>query len=333
MPDHNTLGTWIKRFLLEYLVTERNLATNTLRSYRDTFTLLLPFLSETLRKPIERLAVTDISVAHVLKFLDHLERDRKCSVQTRNHRLTAIRSFARYVAGRNATLVAWSGHIRAIPLKKAVQKQIAWLTAEEMEAMIAAPDRTTPGGRVEHALLLFLYNTGARVSEAASLQSGDVHLGHRDGENAFVILHGKGGKTRACPLWPRTAVVLAELEAHKPVDCDAVFCSRYRNPFTRHGIYELVERCAARVPALAGRKITPHVIRHTTGCTLLRSKVDINTIRAWLGHVNLSTTTVYAEIDLAMKMKAMKSVDPESELPSRRSWKKDKGLMALLKAM
>ena len=333
MAEHHTLGTWIKRFLLKHVVTERNLAANTLKSYRDTFTLLLPFVSTKLRRPVERLAVADLSAGRVLAFLDHLERDRRCSVQTRNQRLTAIRAFARYVAGRDATLVEWSGHIRAIPTKKAVRQQISWLTADEMEAMIATPDRTTPGGRVEHALLLFLYNTGARVSEAANLQTDDLHLGHRNGENAFVTLHGKGGKTRKCPLWSRTAIIIGELVKHQPTKCDGVFRSRHRKPYARYGIYELVERCAARVPVLEGRKITPHVIRHTTGCNLLRSGVDINTIRAWLGHVNLSTTTIYAEIDLAMKVKAMESTDPVSDPIPKCAWKQEKGVMAILKAM
>ena len=240
--------------------------------------------------------------------LDHLETDRGCSVQTRNQRLTAIRAFAHYVASRDVTLVAWSTEIHVIPMKKALQPQTSWMTAEEMEAMIAATNLATPGGHVEHALLLFLYNTGARVSEATNLRAGDLHLGHRTGEDAFVKLHGKGGKTRTCPLWSRTAVVLDEVMKHQPAGCDTVFYSRHRKPYTRHGVYELVKRCAARVPTLDGRNITPHVIRHATGCNLLRSGVDINTIRAWLGHANLATTNIYAEIDLTMKARAAKGL-------------------------
>ena len=144
MPEINsTLGTWVKRFLMEYLPTERNLAVNTVKSYRDCLTLLLPFVAERRGKPVERLAVEDLSADRVRAFLGHLEQERGCSVQTRNLRLTAIRSFARYVAVRDAALVEWAGSIRAIPLKKTVRPRIVWLSAENMDAMIARPHRRT----------------------------------------------------------------------------------------------------------------------------------------------------------------------------------------------
>ena len=180
MPERSsTLGTWIKRFLMEYLPTERNLAINTRKSYRDGLTLLLPFVAERCGKAVERLAVEDLSADRVTAFLGHLEQERGCSVQTRNLRLTALRSFARYVAVRDAALVEWAGRIRAIPLKKTVRPRITWLPTENMDAMIAGPDRRAVAGRVEHALLLFLHNTGARASEAAGLQVEDLNLPER----------------------------------------------------------------------------------------------------------------------------------------------------------
>ena len=206
-------------------------------------------------------------------------------------------------------------------------------SGEEMEAMIAAANLTTSGGHIEHALLLFLYNTGARVSEATNLRPDDLRLGRRADEGAFVKLHGKGGKTRTCPLWSRTAIALEEVVKHQPAGCDTVFYSRHRKPYTRHGVYELVKRCAARVPALAGRKITPHVIRHATGCNLLRSGVDINTIRAWLGHANLATTNIYAEIDLTMKARATKASNPLDEQDVQCHWKQDEGLLDILRTV
>ena len=231
MPETSSaLGTWIKRFLLEYLPTERNLAINTLRSYRDGLTLLLPFVAERCRKPVERLAVEDLSADRVTAFLGHLEQERGCSVQTRNLRLTAIRSFARYVAVRDAALVEWAGSIRAIPLKKTVRPRIVWLSAENMDAMIAGPDRRAVAGRVEHALLLFLYNTGARASEAAGLRVEDLHLPERTGENARATIHGKGGKVRVTPIWTSTAKALAALSRDRPPGCGSVFWSRHRKP-------------------------------------------------------------------------------------------------------
>ena len=333
MPERSsTLGTWIKRFLVEYLPTERNLAVNTLKSYRDCLTLLLPFVAERRGKPVERLAVEDLSADRVTAFLGHLEQERGCSVQTRNLRLTAIRSFARYAAVCDAALVEWAGSIRAIPLKKTVRPRITWLPAENMDAMIAGPDRRIVAGRVEHALLLFLYNTGARASEAAGLQAEDLHLPERTGENARVTIHGKGGKIRVTPIWTSTAKALAALSRDRPPGCGSVFWSRHRKPYTRHGIIELVERAAARVPELKGQKITPHVLRHSCACHLLRSGVDINTIRAWLGHVSLATTNIYAEVDLKAKEEAMKSTCP-GDAGDEPRWKARGGLLEQLKAI
>ena len=331
MSDIPALGPWLERFFLEHIVTERNLAGNTRDSYRDTFRLLVPFLCTKLRMADDRLAVRDITSELVLQFLTHLEDERGCTPQTRNQRLTAIRAFARYVARRDPTLIGWCGQIRAIPSKKSTPQPIEWLTTAEMDAMLDVPDRQTIRGRNEYALLLFLYNTGARVSEAAQLRVGDLQVGRRDGGYSLVTLHGKGGKIRQCPLWPETDRVLAELINGRSAN-DPVFLSRYRKPYTRFGVYRLVERCAASVPTLEGRKVTPHVLRHTTACTLQRSDVDINTIRAWLGHVTINTTNIYTEIDLEMKAKALALCDAVEPKPGR-PWKEKKGLMAFLKSL
>ena len=331
MADIRTLGSWLERFFLEHVVTERNLALNTRNSYLDTFRLLVPFLCIKLRKPDHRLAVRDLTSKLVLQFLAHIEDDRGCSVQTRNQRLTAIRSFARFVASRDPAHIEWCGQIRAIPSKRARPQPIGWLTKAEMDAMLDVPNRKSVRGRTEYALLLFLYNTGARVSEATQLKVEDMQLGSGDGRHAFVTLRGKGGKIRQCPLWPETERVLAGLVDRRALS-DAVFLSRYGKSYTRFGAYRLVERCAGAVPALAGRKVTPHVIRHTTACTLVRAQVDINTVRAWLGHVTINTTNVYAEIDLEMKAKALALCDAAEPGPSR-PWKEKKGLMAFLKSL
>jgi len=331
MSERESLGSWLRRFLVEYIVTERNLARNTRTSYRDTFSLLLPFVSGKLRKPVDRLAVRDLTSGLVLKFLTHLEDDRDCSVRTRNQRLAAIRAFARFVGSRDPAHVEWCGHIRAIASKKSMSPPVGWLTRPEMEAMLAVPDRRTSRGRREYALLLFLYNTGARVSEATQLKVRDLKFGRSNGGHDLATLQGKGGKMRQCPLWPETERVLAneilDREAEAPV-----FVSRLGTQFTRFGVYRLIERCAARVPELAGRTITPHVIRHTTACHLVLAGVDINTIRAWLGHVSISTTNIYAEIDLTLKANAVALCEVGQQRPER-SWKEDKDLMAFLKSL
>ena len=331
MSNPRTLGPWLRRFLTEYIVTERNLARNTQKSYRDTFALLLPFVGAKARKPVERIAVQDLTARRVRQFLDHLEDDRGCSVPTRNQRLSAIRAFARFIASRDPTHIEWSGSIRSIASKKAAPKPIGWLSKSEMKELLKVPDRRTPRGRVEYALLLFLYNTGARVSEATQLVAGDLHIGRRDGGHALVKLVGKGGKHRQCPLWPQTEAALAEL-VQRPTADDAVFLSQRRRPYTRFGVYRLVERSAARVPLLTGRRITPHTIRHTTACHLLQAGVDLNTIRAWLGHASLDTTNIYAEIDIEMKAKAMALCDAAEPGPHR-PWRANTGLIAFLAAL
>jgi integrase/recombinase XerD len=331
MPEPVTIGPWLRRFLCEHIVTERNLSRNTQKSYRDTFSLLLPFVSGKLRKPVERVAVCDLTSRLVLQFLAHLEDERHCSVQTRNQRVAAIRAFARFIASRDPAQIEWCGHIWAIPSKKSMPQPVGWLTRAEMEAMLAVPDRKTKRGRSEYALLLFLYNTGARVSEATQLKVSELQIGRGNKGHDLATLHGKGGRTRQCPLWPATERVLADEIRGRAAD-DAVFVSRLGAPFTRFGVYRLVERCAARVPELADRTITPHVIRHTTACHLILAGVDINTIRAWLGHVSISTTNIYAEIDLTLKANAVALCEVGQPRPSR-SWKEDKDLMAFLKSL
>lgn len=329
MSELMTLGSWLRRFLSEHIVTERNLAQNTRKSYRDTFRLLLPFVSRKLHKPVDRLTAGDLSSQQVLQFLAHLEKDRGCSARTRNQRLAAIRAFARFIGSRDPAHVEWCGHIRAIASKKSVQPPVGWLTRSEMEAMLAVPDRKTRRGRSEYALLLFLYNTGARVSEATQLKVRDLQIGN--GGHDLATLHGKGGKTRHCPLWPETKRVLADQILGRAVD-DTIFVSRLGTPYTRFGVYRFIERCAARVPQLADRTITPHVLRHTTACHLVLAGVDINTIRAWLGHVSISTTNIYAEIDLTLKANAVALC--EVGQPRRgRSWKESKDIMTFLKSL
>lgn len=331
MSDLVTLGPWLRRFLCEHIVTERNLARNTCKSYRDTFSLLLPFVSRKLHKPVDRLVARDLTSQHVMQFLTHIEEDRGCSARTRNQRLAAIRAFARFVGSRDPVHVEWCGHIRAIASKKSVQPPVGWLTRAEMEAMLAVPDRKTKRGRSEYALLLFLYNTGARVSEAVQLKVRDLQIGRGNGGHDLATLHGKGGKTRQCPLWPETKRAVADQVVDRAAD-DAVFVSRLGTPFTRFGVYRLIERCAAGVPELADRTITPHVIRHTTACHLVLAGVDINTIRAWLGHVSISTTNIYAEIDLTLKANAVALCEVGQPRPGR-SWKENKDLMSFLKSL
>jgi site-specific recombinase XerD len=336
MVDLNLLSPWVRRFLMEYLIGQRNLAPNTQKSYRDTLRMLLPFIAREVRKPIDRLEVLDLSSEQIRAFLSELEQKRKCGAATRNQRLAGIHSLARFIGLHSPEHLQWCGDLKNIPLKKAARPLVTYLEKEEMDTLLAAPDQTTEQGRRDHTVLLFLYNTGARADEAAHVQVGDLMLGRsprRDG--ASVLIHGKGNKQRRCPLWARTAVLLAGLvNGHRP-EAHA-FLNRRGEPLTRFGIYAMVERYAAvaarTTPAITKKRVSPHTIRHTTATHLLRAGVDINTIRAWLGHVSVATTNIYAEVDLQMKAQALALCEIKDG-KVRKPWRADVGLMAFLQAL
>jgi site-specific recombinase XerD len=331
MPDNTLLGPWIRRFLLEHVVAERNLARNTQVSYRDTLRLLLPFLSTATGTPIDRLAVEDLSPAVVRRFLAHLEQARGCGGATRNLRLGALHSLAKFIGTRSPEHLAWAIELRAIPRKKTATPAIAYLDKPEMDAVLKVPNRQAALGARDFAVLLFLYNTGARVDEAARLTIGDVTWGSAPA----VRLVGKGQKTRCCPLWPRTASVLQGLAGGRAAS-EPVFRNRLGQPLTRFGMYQLVRRAAVeasrQLPALGKKRISPHTMRHTCAVHLLRAGVDINTIRAWLGHVSLDTTHVYAEVDLEMKAKALAACEVPEQTSVKR-WRKEPNLMEFLRAL
>lgn len=336
MTDHALLGPWVRRFLLEHLVAERNLAPNTQRSYRDTLRLLLPFAARSARKGIDRLQVEDVSAARVRAFLSELAEKRECGKATCNQRLAAIRSLAHFVGLRGPEHVQWCAEIRSILFKKAPRPLVTYLEKEEMDALLAAPALETAQGRRDHAVLLFLYNTGARADEVAHVRVVDLSLGRASERDlSSVLIHGKGNKLRRCPLWPRTVNELLPLVSGRE-SAEPVFRNRRHQPLTRFGVHALVERyagvVAATMPSVAKKRVSPHTIRHTTATHLLRAGVDINTIRAWLGHVSLATTNVYAEVDLEMKAKALANCEVKEEKPQQ-PWREDKGLMEFLRSL
>lgn len=331
MTESNLLGTWIKRFLLDYLVTERNLSVNTRSSYRDMIILLLPYLSTCLKKTVDRLLIADISAELIRTFLIFLEQKRGCSIATRNQRLGALHALARFIGKSNPEYVEWCSQICLIPFKKTIQPDITCLEKPEMDAILNSPDRNTPQGQRDYSMLLFLYNSGVRASEAAQLKIVDI-----DWYTSSVHIIGKGNKRRTCPLWPVTIKQLKLITENRVADQN-VFFNRNQKPITRFGIHTLVERHALKavlqVPSLSTKRVSPHVIRHTTASHLLRAGVDINTIRAWLGHVSLNTTNIYAETDLETKAKALAACEPETKEQRKKPWRDQTDLMAFLQSL
>ncbi len=326
-------GYWIRRFLCEYLVTVRNLSVNTQRSYRDTFRLLLPHLATSLRKSIDRLSLVDISRDKVKAFLDSLESDRHCSIRTRNQRLAAVHALAKYVSMHSPEHIEWCRTMRSIPVKKVTRNQVTYLEKAEMERLLEQPDKTTAQGWRDYVLLLFLYNTGARAEEAASLTIGDIDTQKGKNGLSIVTVTGKGNKSRRCPLWKKTGDAVRSLSKGRRDD-EHVFLNRLGQQITRFGVYEMVRRYAQALeqhaPELRRKKISPHTIRHTTATHLLQSGVDINTIRAWLGHVSINTTNIYAEVNMEMKIKALLTCEVTEDTGRRKHWKENKDLMSFL---
>jgi integrase/recombinase XerD len=331
MRDTPLLGPWIRRFLLEHLVSERNLAPNTRHSYRDAMCLLIAFASHQLHKAVDRLTVVDVSAQLVRDFLGDIETSRGCSIATRNQRLAAIHALARFVGEHSPEHLDWCAQVRCVPYKKGTHAMVPYLDKPEIDALLDCPDRRTAQGRRDYALLLFLYNSGARADEAAQLVVADLDL-----DAASVHILGKGRKHRQCPLWPETVRELSALVQGRspPV---RVFLNRCGHPMTRFGVHALVERTAMRarsaMPSLATKRVSPHSVRHTSATHLLRSGADINTVRAWLGHASLDTTNVYAEIDLEGKAQALAKCDVTNEREPKKRWLANPDLMQFLRSL
>ena len=328
------LGYWVRAFLCTYLTNIRNLSGNTMRAYRDAIKQLVSFVCKDRHIRAEEILVTDITSKVATSFLNDIEISRKCSIKTRNLRLSAIIALAKYIASNSPEHIEWCREIRNIPVKKAPRTQITYLEKFEMDALLNTPAKNTEQGWRDYVLLLFLYNTGARAEEAASLKIGDVYLPKGKGL-AVVSILGKGGKARRCPLWDDTCKALRGIIADRFSE-EHVFLNRQHLPMSRFGVYEMVTRHADTLskvmPSIKGKRVTPHTIRHTTATHLLQAGVDINTIRAWLGHVSVETTNIYAEVNMEMKAKALKSCEVKSEKTNYR-WKDDKNLMDFLDSL
>jgi integrase/recombinase XerD len=308
---HPNFATLLRQFFVERLVQQRNASPQTVASYRDTFRLLLRFAERHIRKPPERLALTDLDASLILAFLNHLERDRRNSIRSRNARLAAIRSFLHYAALKDPTALQVIQGALAIPLKRFDRRLIGFLSREETEAVLDAPDERTWSGRRDRVMLSTLYNTGARVSELVGIRVGDVVLDR----SACVRLHGKGRKERTVPLWRTTAAQIRQWVHRIDAKPDQpLFPSRSGKAMTRSAVTSrlklAVERAAMNFSQLTKRPISPHTFRHATAMHMLQSGVDVTVIALWLGHESPATTHMYVEADLAMKERALNTIQP-----------------------
>jgi integrase/recombinase XerD len=311
MTSSNLAGPLLQFFFTDYLVAQRRVSPQTVASYRDTFRLLLQFVHRESGIGPAALPIAKLDADIVLRFLDGLEKDRGNSVVSRNLRLTAIRSFYRMVALHDPTSAGVATHVLAIPLKRANTRVREYLTREEMEAILASIDRTQWCGRRDYALLLTLYNSGARVSEISTLQQSQISIAAK----SYVQLRGKCRKDRVVPLWPRTGRILKEwFRELGQQEQMAAFPSIRGVPLSRFAVHLLLRKAVKQArdccPSLKKKRVSPHVLRHGTAMDLLQSGVDIAVIAMWLGHESIETTNKYLHANLAIKEKALAKLQP-----------------------
>ena len=331
------LGSLVHSFFADGLLTMKGLRPASVRSYRDVLRLFLLFVAQDRGCRITRLALGDLSFERVLRFVRYLEDERRNQIRTRNQRVACLHTFFEYLAGRVPELLEVAERVAAIPMKRVPPPGTRFLERDEIDTLFATlPARGAQALR-DRALLLFLYNTGARVQEVADLRVGDLDLA----PPTRVRLHGKGDKWRMCPLWADTAqhlLCLLDQRATRAPDTP-VFVSRQGRALTRFGIYKLVRRHTRELETTParGRRISPHVFRHTTAVHLLEAGVEINVIRGWLGHVSLDTTNRYAEINTRAKEAALRVCEPpagaSAALPPKLVWRSDESLLAWLSSL
>jgi site-specific recombinase XerD len=312
------LAPTLEAFFTERLAAQRRASGHTIAAYRDTWRMLLAFASRRAGRPPSRLDLADLDAPAIAAFLDHLEKDRRNSTQTRNARLAAVHSAFSYAALRHPEHAALIARVLAIPAKRADKALVTWLTEEEVTALLAAPDRATRAGRRDHAMLHLAVITGLRVSELTALTRSDLHLG----AGPHVTCHGKGRKQRATPITATAVTNLREWLRELPGQpAQPLFPGRSGSPLSRDAAERRLSLHAAtataRCPSLAGKKISPHVLRHTAAMRLLHAGVEVSVIALWLGHEQTETAGIYLHADLALKEKALARTTPPGTSPGR----------------
>jgi site-specific recombinase XerD len=336
MSPQAPLGPLIQSFFLDHLITVKGLRPASVRSYRDTIRLLIVHVANEKRSKITKLTVGDLTFERIVAFIRHLEHDRGNHIRTRNQRLAAIHTLFEYIASRSPEMLATCQQVAAIPSKRVPPPETRFLEIDEIQQLLRdLPSRGRLALR-DRTLILFLYNTGARVQEAADLRAEHLNLD----AHPTVRLHGKGDKWRTCPLWDTTAQLIHELleseNGPAPPATAAVFTA-HGQPLTRYGIYKIVRRHTAELDdPRTGRRVGPHTFRHTAAVHLLEAGVEANVIRGWLGHADINTTNRYAEINTKAKQDALLRTEPPGLSEGPRTtpiWRTDETLLNWLTSL
>jgi len=328
------LSFFIMRFFTHHLTEQRNASPNTVKAYRNTFILLFTFMSEQNGKRMDKLTISDLSKDTISAFLNWLEEYRKNAITTRNQRLAAIHAFFNYLQAENVDFMLQCKQILSLPFKKHPRTLVHHLEENELKAILQAPDTSTSGGRRDLALLCLLYDTGARVQEIKDLMIGDI----RFDSPAIVRLNGKGRKIRAVPLMSRTATLLKNyLDEYNLLSGGSeqvVFFNKQRQKLTRNGIAYIIDKYARQASVqgdMPNFKVTPHVFRHTKAMHLLQSDVNMFYIRDFLGHVDVSTTEIYARLDSEKKRTVLEKITGRTIPDDIPAWQENPTLLVWLK--
>lgn len=328
-----TLAPLLERFFTDRLMQQQRVSPNTVASYRDTFRLLLAFARRQIKKDPCCLELEDIDATLITAFLDDLEINRAIGTRTRNLRLTAVHSFFRFVSYEEPAHSLLIQRVLAVPSKRQDQRMIQFLTRLEIEALLAAPNRTTWLGQRDHALLLLAVQTGLRLSELTSLDRSSVFLGR----GAHVRCIGKGRKERCTPLTHQVISTLRDWMA-RPLkrQTDTLFPTIHGGCLSADAVQYIVRKYVAiareQCPSMKQKRVTPHVLRHTAAMELLQAGVDCTVIALWLGHESVQTTQVYLHAHLALKEAALEKIAPFEKMGSTR-YRADDQLLQFLDAL
>jgi len=335
MKNKNEIQDFIQKYFLQWLMSQRNVSIETVKSYRDTFRLYLRFIEKDCNKSPAKISIAQFDAEHILRFLSYLEKERGNSPATLNSRLAALHGFIKYLIFELPEHSGLLNRSLMVPFRKAEKRQVEFLTEDEFAALKDACKIDTALGKRDMLMLLLLYNTGIRVSELVGLRIRDIIIDTQD-SSAYIRIHGKGRKERHVPLWKGTAKYLANYTASQGRNEDEkLFANCTNGDLTRSGIRYRIDclnkNASETAPSLIAKKITPHTFRHTTALRMLQSGVDISTIAIWLGHESIITTHKYMEADLEMKRQTLEKISEPGHLAY--NFKPDDSVMAFLDSL
>lgn len=325
MNKPHLVANYMEGFFHQYLGALRGVSEKTILAYRDALKLLLCFAADLLDREVDELAIEHLDDKVIVAFLNHIEKERKCCVRTRNARLAAISTFFKYAGRQEPVLLSQCHEIRTIPYKRDEHKALDYLDNKEIQAVLESISSSSRTGARDKALILFLFNTGARVQECADVTIERLRL---DSQGQVTLL-GKGRKERSCPLWPETVQAIGTYLARRNSKdtCEGrLFLNTNGKPITRFGVRHVVQKYAEKAGekclSIRQKKVGPHTWRHSTAVHMLQAGNDLNMIAMWLGHADVNTTHAYAEINMEMKRKMLEGCPAPKGKVSRPQWQK-----------